>query len=525
MSRLKIKTDAFELLGSMLDPPPAPPPVDNQTWSPRLTPSQQILFDSDALYILCWGEKGGAKTYGCLSKMVKHCYENRNALGLVLVKVKSMANKGGALDKLMYEVLPDWKNGLGLHHSDIKQDTQHNEFVWIQNQYGGWSMIVFASAPHAYQLRERIRGYEPSIVFVDELTSTDSDLYFTAVAAQLGRRPLVEGKQQYLGACNPEGESHWVYKKWFEEPFDEDTELWDPDFEKIHFLIEENRANLQAGYLESLAKIYRNDPTESARMIEGVWRDKPSGEGIFVGFFDPTRHMYPLDEELRPKKDEFIIPHTDYPMIIGLDPGSVYNTFIFEQRLPLDGRLKWVFFDEIVILKRQIKYADLVPLVMRRIVWWRKTVGFEVPQVWISDDNAFNVYRASTGSFDVLTIERIYEANREKYGLEKMRVRKCPKFNGSVKARVTTARNCLAQDEAIVSSKCLHMKRMFEQLRSTPQKSGQPYDPDLADMPMRSDHLHVFDGATYPMLAASIAPILLQPPSREGTQRLISVAA
>ena len=50
-------------------------------------------------------------------------------------------------------------------------------------------MVVLISAPHANQLRDRIRGYEPSFAFVDELSSCDSVEYFQAIAAQIGTHP------------------------------------------------------------------------------------------------------------------------------------------------------------------------------------------------------------------------------------------------------------------------------------------------------------------------------------------------
>src|SRR4051812_30999304 len=183
----KLPQHAFEVLGEMLRPPPPPPPTKGKDFMPSLTPTQIKLFFDEARYILSWSEKGSGKTVGSLHKLVKHCYDNRNALALILVRVKSMANKGGAWDKLQSWVLPEWQQGLGLNYTEVKMDPQHNEFIWIQNQYGGWSMCVVISAPHANQLRDRIRGYEPSFVFADEMTSMDSDIYFTSVAAQIGR--------------------------------------------------------------------------------------------------------------------------------------------------------------------------------------------------------------------------------------------------------------------------------------------------------------------------------------------------
>ena len=516
----------FESLGEMLKQPPPPSAVYNPTWHPRLNPTQKVLFDSSKRFILAHGEKGGAKTYGCLSKLVRHCYENDNALALILVRVRSMANKGGAWDKLQAAILPDWKSGLGLSYSDVKFDTQHNEFIWIQNQYGGWSMAVLISAPNASQLRERIRGYEPSFVFVDELTSCNSPEYFQAVAAQIGRRPFVDGMQQYVAACNPEGPSHWVYQKWFVQAFNEETGDWDPDFEAIYFPVAENECNLTPGYLSSLKKIYRDDKTEAARMIEGTWIDRPSGEGLFRDLYNPIIHVRPLDEDSVPSKHDRLSPDKNHPIIIGLDPGSVYNSFIFEQWLPLDEKMKWLVFDEVVVTKMRVPYEILVPAVMKRVAFWRSEVGgtaSTMPQIWISDDSAFNQYRAAQGSYDVLEIERIYEENRAKFGLEPMKVRSAPKFNGSTITRVRLIQKMLGSDEIVISSGCPMMMQMFLKLEGKKTKPGETPDPEGAMTPQRSDVVHIFDAFSYPVLASSLNPTALSPRS-DSSQRLISAA-
>lgn len=508
----------------MLEPPPAPGPVKDETWSPSLSPTQQKLFNSESKYILCWSEKGTGKTIGVLNKLVKHCYENVNALAIILVQVRAMATKGGAWDKLQQYILPEWKEGLGLDYTDVKLDQQHNEYVWVQNQYGGWSMIVLISAPHPNQLRVRIRGYEPSFVFVDELTSCDSPEYFQAPAAQLGRRPFVEGAQQYVAACNPDSPRHWVHLKWFEENFDPETGKFDTDFEEIYFPKDENVANLTRGYYDHLAKVYRNDPTERDRMLKGVWADRPSGDGLFKDLYLPARHVWPIQEDGQPDYSQQLLPIKGLPVILGMDPGAVHNAFIYEQWPVIGDVSKWLAFDEIVSIKRRIAYEELIPIVMRRMAWWNDTMSEKFNYVWVSDNSAFNQYRAAQGSFDVLEIERIYESNRVKLGLNPMRIRQAPKFAGSRITRVRMVQDLLRSNRLIVSSACHRVQNMLLNLESEKQKDGQPFDPDLAMTPRRSVHLHVFDALTYPMLTGSLSPTALQP-AVQGGQMFITVAA
>jgi hypothetical protein len=532
----KIDNEVFEWLGEQLEPPPPPPPVKNKKWMPRQTPAQRKLWNAKQKSVLCWGPKGGSKSFGAGDKMAKHCYDNRNALVLILVRVQNMAVKGGVWDKLITEVLPRWKDGnrdregrlldegLGLHYSEVKFDANHCPFIWIQNKFGGWSMITVMSCPHANQLRQRIRGVEPSMVFVDELTSCDSVEYFESVAAQLGRRPQVTDPQQFIGACNPEDPDHWVFKKWFEEPFDDETGEKDPNFHDIFFPAEENRENLQPGYLEGLASVYGKNATEAARMIGGEWVSAPSGESIFQEVFSVMSHVRPLDEQGRPSKTEWLMPHKGHPMIIGIDSGIVHHAFIFMQRLPVDGKMKWLIFDEVVLLRRKLTYATIMPIVMRRIRWWFDTVGEDLPMVWISDDSAMKFFRPGAGTYDSLDMEREYAAYRSKVHLPPIKIKAAPKFSGSVEASIRIEQTAMAEDALVVSARCTKVIAMYNRLECEKQKQGQPFDPKLASTPRRSDHLHVFAAGAYPKLTASIQPSLLIP-RKEGTQTLISVRA
>jgi hypothetical protein len=520
----KINDNAYDVLGDMLSNPPAPakPKAGYKHWEPRLTEPQRELYYDESKFILCWGEKGGAKTWGILNKLVNHLYENQNALAIIGVRVRSMANKGGAWDKLTTFILPEWGKGRNLTYSDVQRDSQHNELIWVQNRFGTWCCVVLISCPNASQLKDRMPGYEPSFVFWDELTKCDSKEYFTAPAIQLGRRPGPKGNQQYVAACNPEGESHWVYQTWFVEPYDVVTAEKDQDFKEIYFPVATNISNLRKGYLESLAKIYRHDSIGAARMIKGEWIDRPSGEALFADIFNIVLHVQPLDDNQQPNRHRRLEPVVDYPIIIGLDPGAVYNAFIFSQWLPIADERTWMFFDEAVTIRRRVNYREFVPIIQRKVQFWRQRAAersgrdilkVNMPQVWISDNSAFNQYRpgGQAGSFDVLDLERIYEANRAKYSLEPLKIKQCPKPPGSVITRVQLLQNALGDGRVIVSSWCNKVIACMNKLEGTPTEEGEAPDPEKLLTPKRSDYVHTFDGMTYPMLMAALKPTALTP--------------
>jgi hypothetical protein len=453
-------------------------------------------------------------------------------------------------DKLIGHILPRWQEGnrddkgnlvdegLGIEYSNVKYDSQHNEYIWIENRFGGWSMIVLVSAPHSGQLRDRMRGYEPSIALVDELTSCDSREYLTAVAIQIGRREGIEGPQQYMAACNPDGPSHWVHKVWMEEAFDPVSGEWDRDYHRIHVPIASNARNLPPGYIDGLVKLYRNDPVDAARMLRGEWIDRPSGTALFHDVFIPSLHVRPKLPTL-----ERLMPVADYPIIVGLDPGAANNAFIFMQWLPVDGAMRWIVFDEMVYTQRRIRYGQLVAALLRRIKFWNDATfsphadsgrsatkkGFRV--VYCSDNSAFNQFRAAGGSYDVLDFEKI--ANEPtggmvplhlQLGLSRMRVIAAPKFSGSVRVRTRLVMDLLGSEQLLVSAGCPRVIEMFNKLESEPQKANQAFDPDLAMTPKRSVHLHPFDALCNPILTASITPQLLTPKA-EGTQEMVRIGS
>ncbi len=260
---------------------------------------------------------------------------------------------------------------------------------------------------------------------------------------------------------------------------------------------------------------------------EGEWTDRPSGEGLFANIYNPIIHVRPLNEDAIPHQFEWLLPAKGQPMIIGLDPGAAHSPFVFEQWLSIEEQMKWVIFDEIGPAKNRISYELLIPIVMRRIKFWRdatNSTAAELPQVWISDNSAFNQFRAAQGSFDVLDMEKIYEANRARYGLEPMKIKAAPKFNGSRLTRVRLTQAALSSNQIIVSSRCKDVQKMFLKIQGKKQKPGELPDPEAAMTPAPSDpNRHIFDALSYPILTASLNPTALTP--NNSSSGLIGAAA
>jgi len=510
MAGPKIDEGLFEALGKQLGdaegqnkkggPPPKP-------WSPSLGATQQKVFDSPARYLLISGNRGGGKTYVLGHKIVRHAYENFNALCLIIVGVRSQATQGGIWDKLFTEILPRWKDGIGLEYADERMDEQRYRFFMIRNRHGGWSKVTLMSVPYGASIRGRIRGFEPSFVFVDELTTLDTPDYFDAVVQQVGRRPGITGAQQYCAACNPDGPSHWVYRRFFELPYQESYDEkgkvvkregeWDPDYQVFHLQMEENRDYLNPSYYKTVVEATRSDPIEHKRMVEGLWIDRPSGRAIFKDTFLQEIHV-------RGTVRNRVIPSVNFPLICGYDLGSVNNAIVFMQMIPTKEKVVWVVFDEMVYTNKKLSYQVLVRHLVRRMGFWNKVLGKPMKWLHISDNSAFNQHRAATGSYDVLDVERFSRPVASSFeGIDPIKMKAAPKFPGSVEARVRLTTSLLVQEQLVVSATCVKMIDMFRNLESVKVRRGD-YDPSAAFKPKRSVHLHPFDAFSYPVLQLDV---------------------
>ncbi len=498
----------FEELEGLLGNEPIEdrPPDEELTWAPDLTECQQRIFDSTAKFGLAWGDRGGGKTFGIGHKIVRHCYENQNAFALIIVGVRSQATLGGIWEKLDLEILPEWHDQLGIKYTEPKMDEMRYRFRMVQNAWGGWSKILLVSFPYADILKKRIKGFEPSFIFVDEGTTLESPIYFSAVTQQLGRRPGVS-LQQYWMATNPAGPSHWVYKRFFQIPLEESKHKkgpkkgqiispegeWDDRYEVIEMTSDDNRW-LNEDYYETVTEAVRDDEIEEQRMLEGKWIDRPSGDSIFASEFHPEIHI-------RGDAKKRILPSKNFPITIGYDVGPANKAIVFMQSIPTeDYGLVWVVFDEMVYVNRTMRTETVVREEMRRMAFWNRKREMKYDHLHISDDSAFNKFHENTGSYDVLD----YETHSRKIAksfddLNAIKMKPAPKFKGSVEARVRLLKDLLVSERLLVSSSCKKTKEMLLNLKSEKVKEGV-YDASAGFKPKRSVHLHVFDALTYPII-------------------------
>jgi hypothetical protein len=171
---------------------------------------------------------------------------------------------------------------------------------------------------------------------------------------------------------------------------------------------------------------------------------------------------------------------------------------IFMQCLIGTDKSIWIIFDELVTVNKKIPYTALIPQIYRKMKKWEDRVG-QLNWQHISDNSAFNQYRAKTGSYDVRDFEEISKDKCEHFGLEPIRMKAAPKFSGSVESRVRLLMAKLVNEEIVISAHCTDVIKMLRNLTSEESKNGK-YDPSLELKPRRSVYIHPFDALTYPIM-------------------------
>lgn len=502
-----VRNGGIDWGGGYENPPNVPESKDIEDgWHPDLNPTQGKIFNSKKKFMLAYGERGTGKTIGALHKLVRHCYENRNALALIIVNVKRMAEEGGAWYKLNADILDTWKSGnkeivdgdytgkrldkgIGLQFTEPKTNTAKDIFIWIRNRFGGWSRVVLLSMPVESFIGDRVKGMEPSFILIDEGQTLESDAYFKFPVQQLSRRPGIR-LQQYIVCCNPDGPSHWLYKKFWEDCIDPDTGEMDPDYAKWHVPFQENQKNLNPEYIKTVMQAVKGDPIEEARMLRGEWIDRPSGEAIYKDYYEEGIHVAGSL-----KTGKRLCPIDGYTIQVGHDPGPANYSIHFEQLVLLDDGFLWIIFDELNFVAERRPYHYVARKLINRTKYWKQRFpgcGWE----HIADEAAFN-QRNSRGKFDSQEMFELTEGQ--------VKMKPCPKGKDSVPQRVKMVMDYLGTGRILISDHCVKTKQMFMNLESKRVPKGQ-YDEFRGLIPKRSVHIHPFDSMSYPMFYYHFGP-------------------
>lgn len=499
-----------------------------EDWLPRLNPTQMEAFNDPSDVVAYYGPKYTGKSIGAGHKIIRHLFEEWDALYLILGASYSALSEGICHD-INNLVLPTWRdgnreppyiykgnllvpnpradelldNGIGLEFTPWKLDpaTKHM-YCRVQNRFGGWSRIRAMSIPYAKMVEARIKGPAPSGVYLEEATDTDGKEYFTYPSLQLYRRRDIVGPQQYLLSCNPKKPS-WVYDWLYQDCVVETGgRVWPNDKEKpgirrdagmaVYFVpYEENRHNVNQKNREKLETELRSNPILKARLVDGLWVEMPDGEALFKAQFSESKHIFgnrDLQRGLAPVKG--------YPIILGYDVGIVHTAVVFMQCIEtVDGPL-WIVFDELCFYSERVPTRRLTRALMEKMAYWQRRMEYQFEFKHIADDQAtthFNPSKGSVGARDLLdySSEIIREDPKRFEGLVPIRIVGCPKPPGSIETRANLVMDVLHTSLIAISAQCKWVKSMMFNLPRAKDNPMEPANPHR--------YKHTFDALTYPM--------------------------
>lgn len=482
-------------------------------------------------------------TIGFAEKIIRHCYEEWNAL-YTIIGTSADALKDGICDDLTSFVIPQWRDGnreprflrengilvpnpragelidsgMGLEATHWRQDNQTKHiFIKIRNRFGGWSRMKVISIPYPQMIDERIRGPAPSGIYLEEATKCRSNAYVKFPILQLERRRDIVGPQQFGFTCNPEDPDNWVFKWMYKEVVvgaDQPGRNWPRDPEQpgirrranvsFYFVdYRENAHNVSQKNIQLLEDELASDPILHTRLVKGRWISYPSGDALFKNEFSEARHMRGKAPSDKGHGGQGLLPILGYPIVLGYDFGQRSHGTSFQQVIETSEGPFIYIFDELCYHRKMIKSGRLAHAMVEKLHFWNEWLREKAEDqrlawcVWhVAGDDATTVYRPGSDSVDAKDMQdktrAIIEAEPERYrGIEPFLIRGCPRPPLSVSKRTDLFAEAMIDNRILVSQLCPWHRGMFFHLEA---------DKDSPSEPKRSKWLETYDAATYPSL-------------------------
>lgn len=517
-------------------------PANIPDWEPLLNPVQREGWEDQCETRGYCGPKFSGKTTICLHDIVRHCYQEWDALFWILGN-NAAALAEGACSDLTKFILPTWRDGnvappyirkggilvpnprageridpgIGLEYANWRFDAQtKHPIMRIKNRFGGWSRIRVISIPHEDMIDERVRGPAPSGIYLEEATKCGSDAYFTFPSLQLNRRRDIDGIQPFLFSCNPEDPENWVYDWMYKQVVvtaDQPGRNWPKDPEKpgirrdptVSFRsvpYEENAHNVSQKN-RTMMEARLKDPILRQRLLEGKWVSYPSGDSLFKDEFSEKRHMrgeLKIDDKGEVVKSVGLLPVPGYPLVLSYDFGDRSAGVSFQQIIETEEGPLTLIFDELCYHRQMIKSRRLAHALVEKLRYWFEWLRAEQNNpdafwsVWhIAGDDATTTFKANIGSVDAKNVEdltrEIIEREPDRYrGIEPFIIRGCPRPPGSREKRADLLAEAMLEDRFIVSQICSwHRAMLFH----------QEADKDAPNSPKKGKWTETFDAASY----------------------------
>lgn len=461
-------------------------------WCPSLSKKQVEVWNDTRRHLLLSGPRLCGKSIVAVHKVIKHCWLTPNARAGIFVKSTKVGISGVWSDLIDYAI-PLWIEELGeqgfrvIEGPAIRGDTRQR-FIKIANVHGGESEITLNSLHHGESVVEKMKGTRWSALFFDEIDVYDTPEVFEISVLQLRSIGLAYNKHLWIGTCNPheEGQDHWLYKKWWVDPYDEKLDAKDrATFGLYEFNLLDN-IFLKEEEISRLKSTYANDPDSFKRFVEGKWV-ADLRTCIFAGAFMPLQHVKGSID------DGTIILPTDRctEIITGWDLGNRNHSVTFMEHVVHGAGDYYAILDEVCHINEDISIETMTLEVVAKMRELEALFGKKLKFKSWSDKNAFD-YRSSVDARDHILVHTYSKGEIELIG--------CPKGPNSVPARIALTRQLLIQKRLYISAHCLGTVEMFKKL-SKGKTKGDHIRRDKAG------HIHRFDSLSYALFGENIEEI------------------
>lgn len=464
-----------------------PDPAMPELWVPDLTPRQMDVFLDESDNTLVVGNRYTGKGWSCAYNLVKHAYDHFGALVLVVVRTKRQGSTGGFFSKLASDILPDFEKNIGLSFRGPYMTQDKDSVLAITNRYGGTSVIQLMSILHEADVEKKILGIECSKVYIDEAITFESEETFSLLRGTLKRRRHIPPRcQTLLASTNPGDPSHWLAKKWNIV----DPENRGSNYRVLQVMKEDNPDRERAdAYYAMLEDELKNQPTRYARYVKGEWVALPSGESLFGRQFVRDFHV-----RGDVKAGELLRHRPGTLVRVGVDIGDTNHGLVLYERIRTAEKELVIVLDEIVHVKKQVSIEMLAVELLQKLQRLGDDAGCDIGFQMVSDNSAFNRFRATTGSHDHAELEKHLKAHQKKYPRVRAipQIKECPKPQGSVVTRTRLLQDLLANRQIFFSANCTNIIETVEKITAAKDK---PMQPDTRDKLK-----HALDALTYGLL-------------------------
>lgn len=458
-------------------------------WSPNLSSKQLEVWNDNRRHILLSGPRLTGKSLVAVHCAIKHgwLYPN-DRVGIFTKSTK--VGVGGIWGDLLDYGLPEWEEGMGEEGFKIITVGQYGDtrqrYVRISNRHGGESEISLNSLHYDEDVSPKLKGTRWGMLLFDECDVYESEDVFNISVLQLRQIGLLFEKHRWMGTANPppEGQEHWLYKKFWQEPYDETLNEKDrKSFGLYEFKLADNTF-LRPEEIERLRSTYKNDPDSFARLVNGFWT-ADLRKAHFAGAFLQNQHVRGSAEE-----GTVILPR-EGEIVTGWDLGSRNHSVVFLQKVIHASGDYWSVLDEVSRIDEDVSIEAVTLEVVAKMRELEALVGKKLRFKHWSDKSAWD-YRSSVDARDHVLVHRYSQGEIDLIG--------CPKGPNSVAARIALTRQLLIQKRLYISANCVGIIDMFKKLSKGKTKS-EPIKRDKAG------NIHRFDALSYALLGENIDEI------------------